>query len=65
MKGTQFSKYKTFIHNCFKIIPRQALHAKSLGFMHPITKEKLFFDSEMPDDMQEVLEKFRNYVQHH
>ena len=65
MKGTQFSKYKTFVHNCFKVIPRQALHAKSLGFIHPITKEKLFFDSEVPEDMQEVLERFRNYVQHH
>ena len=65
LKGTQFSKYKTFVQNCFKVLPRQALHAKSLGFVHPITKEALFFDSEMPEDMQQVLEKFRNYVQHH
>lgn len=65
MKGTQFSKYKTFVHNCFKIIPRQALHAKSLGFIHPMTKEKLFFDSELPQDMVDALEKWRNYVQHH
>jgi ribosomal large subunit pseudouridine synthase D (EC 5.4.99.-) len=65
MKGTQFSKYKTFVHNCFKIIPRQALHAKSLGFIHPVTKEKMFFDSKLPEDMVEVLEKWRNYVQHH
>jgi 23S rRNA pseudouridine1911/1915/1917 synthase len=65
MKGTQFSKYKTFVNNCFKVIPRQALHAKSLGFIHPVSKEKLFFDSETPADMVEVLEKFRNYVQHH
>ena len=65
MKGTRFSKYKTFVHNCFKIIPRQALHAKSLGFIHPVTKEKLFFDSELPDDMVQALEKWRNYVQHH
>jgi 23S rRNA pseudouridine1911/1915/1917 synthase len=65
MKGTQFSKYKTFIHNCFKAIPRQALHAKSLGFIHPVTKESLFFDSETPTDMVDVLDRFRNYVQHH
>ena len=65
LKGTQFSKYKTFVQNCFKILPRQALHAKSLGFIHPITKKEVFFDSEVPDDMQQVLEKFRNYVQHH
>ncbi len=65
LKGTQFSKYKTFVQNCFKVLPRQALHAKSLGFVHPITKEAIFFDSEMPEDMQQVLEKFRNYVQHH
>jgi 23S rRNA pseudouridine1911/1915/1917 synthase len=65
LKGTQFSKYKTFVHNCFKIIPRQALHAKSLGFTHPVTNKKLFFDSQVPDDMVQVLEKWRNYVQHH
>ncbi|MEN8249415.1 MAG: RluA family pseudouridine synthase [Bacteroidota bacterium] len=65
LKGTQFSKFKTFVQNCFKVIPRQALHAKSLGFIHPVTKEKLFFDSELPEDMQQVLEKWRNYVHHH
>jgi 23S rRNA pseudouridine1911/1915/1917 synthase len=64
VKGTQFSKYKSFVQNCFKVIPRQALHAKSLGFIHPITKEKMFFDSELPDDLSEVLEKWRSYVQH-
>lgn len=65
LKGTQFSKYKSFVQNCFKVIPRQALHARSLGFMHPVKKEKMFFDSELPEDMQQVLEKWRNYVQHH
>ncbi len=64
VKGTQFSKYKSFVDNCFKIIPRQALHALSLGFVHPVTKEKMQFNSELSDDMQEVLEKWRNYVQY-
>ncbi len=62
IKGTVFSKYKQFVHNCFELIPRQALHAKSLGFEHPITKERLFFDTDLPDDMKNVLEKWRNYV---
>jgi len=65
VKGTRFTKYKAFVHNCFKAIPRQALHAKSLGFIHPVTKEKLFFESDLPEDITEVLEKWRNYVQHH
>jgi 23S rRNA pseudouridine1911/1915/1917 synthase len=65
LKGTQFSKYKSFVQNCFKVIPRQALHAKSLGFVHPVTKEKIFFDSVLPADLTEVLEKWRNYVKHH
>jgi 23S rRNA pseudouridine1911/1915/1917 synthase len=64
MKGTQFSKYKSFVDNCFKILPRQALHAKSLGFIHPITKKKMYFESELPEDFQEVLEKWENYVQY-
>ena len=62
VKGTQFTKYKAFVQNCFKIIPRQALHAKSLGFIHPISKKEVFFDSELPEDMQEVLIKWENYV---
>jgi 23S rRNA pseudouridine1911/1915/1917 synthase len=64
LKGTQFSKYKSFVDNCFKIIPRQALHAKSLGFIHPKTKEKMQFESELPDDFRDVLEKWKNYIQH-
>lgn len=65
VKGTQFSKYKTFVQNCFNIIPRQALHAKSLGFIHPVTKEKMVFSSELADDMVTVIDKWRNYIQHH
>ena len=63
LKGTQFSKYKSFVENCFKIMPRQALHAKSLGFIHPISGEKMFFESELPADFAEVVEKWENYVQ--
>ncbi len=61
LKGTTFNKYKQFIDNCFEILPRQALHAKSLGFNHPVTNEYVFFDSELPDDMQQVIEKWRKY----
>lgn len=64
VKGTPFSKFKSFIDNCFKIIPRQALHAKSLGFVHPVTKKGMEFTSELPEDMKEVLDKWRNYVQY-
>lgn len=64
LKGTQFSKYKSFVENCFKIMPRQALHAKSLGFIHPITKKYMQFDSDLPKDFLEVLEKWENYVQY-
>lgn len=62
LKGTTFTKYKQFVNNCFKIIPRHALHAKSLGFIHPKTKKKLFFDSDLPDDFFNVLEKWRKYT---
>lgn len=65
LKGTVFSKYKQFVDNCFKIIPRQALHAKSLGFIHPTTQKFLQFDSELPSDFKEVLEKWENYVKNH
>jgi 23S rRNA pseudouridine1911/1915/1917 synthase len=64
LKGTIFSKYKQFVENCFKIIPRQALHAKSLGFVHPITKEFLQFDSELPTDFKEAIEKWEHYVKY-
>ncbi|MBL3654713.1 RluA family pseudouridine synthase [Fulvivirga sediminis] len=64
LKGTPFSKYKSFVDNCFKILPRQALHAKSLGFVHPVTKEFMQFNSELPEDFSQVLEKWRSYVQY-
>jgi 23S rRNA pseudouridine1911/1915/1917 synthase len=62
LKGTVFSKYKQFVENCFKVISRQALHAKTLGFEHPITKENLLFDTELPDDFEKVLKKWEGYV---
>ncbi|GEC79180.1 RluA family pseudouridine synthase [Flavobacterium aquatile] len=61
LKGTTFTKYKQFIDNCFKTLPRQALHAKTLGFIHPTTKEYMRFDTELPQDMHDVIEKWRNY----
>ena len=65
LKGTTFTKYKQFIDNCFKTLPRQALHAKTLGFEHPTTKEFLRFDTEIPSDIQECVEKWRNYAKSH
>lgn len=62
LKGTTFTKYKQFIQNCFSIIPRQALHAKELGFNHPVNDEYVQFNSELPDDFASVLEKWRGYV---
>ncbi len=62
LRGTTFTKYKQFIHNCFRILPRQALHAKTLGFLHPASGEPMLFDSELPSDMNLVIEKWRNYV---
>lgn len=62
LKGTTFSKYKQFIDNCFKIMPRHALHAKELGFVHPTTGKQMMFTSELPDDMTQVLEKWRVYL---
>lgn len=64
IKGTVFSKYKQFVQNCFEMIPRHALHAKSLGFIHPKTGNEMFFDTELPEDMSNVLEKWRHYVTH-
>ena len=65
LKGTTFTKYKQFIDNCFKTLPRQALHAKTLGFEHPVTKEFMRFDTELPQDMQECIEKWRVYSKSH
>jgi 23S rRNA pseudouridine1911/1915/1917 synthase len=64
LKGTTFSKYKQFVENCFRMIPRQSLHAKSLAFTHPTTREWMTFDSELPQDMKSVIEKWRNYAIH-
>ena len=62
LKGTHFSKYKQFVNNCFAICPRQALHAKTLGFVHPRTGKEMFFTSELPEDMTRLLEKWRAYI---
>ena len=62
LKGTHFSKYKQFVQNCFDICPRQALHAKTLGFIHPKTGDEMFFDSEIPTDMLLLIERWRNYI---
>jgi 23S rRNA pseudouridine1911/1915/1917 synthase len=64
IKGTVFTRYKQFVDNCFKIIPRQALHAKTLGFIHPATKKFIQFDSALPDDFKEVMEKWEHYVKY-
>lgn len=64
LKGTTFSKYKQFIDNCFKELPRHALHAKELGFKHPTTGKEMLFVSELPNDMNAVLEKWRNYIKY-
>ena len=64
LKGTTFTKYKQFVLNCFKICQRQALHAKSLGFSHPITGKDVNFDSELADDMQLLIEKWKGYAKH-
>ena len=65
LKGTTFTKYKQFIDNCFKALPRQALHAKTLGFIHPTTGEMMRFDTELPQDLQDCIEKWRNYSKSH
>ena len=64
VKGTTFTKYKQFVDNCFKILPRQALHAKTLGFEHPKTKDFMRFESKLPKDMEACIEKWRNYARH-
>ncbi|TDD95235.1 RluA family pseudouridine synthase [Flavobacterium cellulosilyticum] len=65
LKGTTFTKYKQFIDNCFKALPRQALHAKTLGFVHPTTGEMMRFDTELPQDFQDCIEKWRGYSKSH
>jgi 23S rRNA pseudouridine1911/1915/1917 synthase len=60
--GTTFNKYRQFVNNCFKILPRQALHAKTLGFTHPATGEEMLFSSELAQDMQDAIQKWRDYI---
>lgn len=62
LKGTTFTKYNQFVRNCFKLLPRHALHAKSLGFKHPGTGKQMYFDSPLPDDMMHVIDKWRGYT---
>jgi len=64
LKGTTFTKYKQFVENAFKVMPRQALHAKTLGFVHPVSKKQMRFDSEIPEDMANCIEKWRHYSKH-
>jgi RluA family pseudouridine synthase len=65
LKGTTFTKYKQFIDNCFKALSRQALHAKTLGFVHPTTGEMMRFDTELPQDLKDCIEKWRGYSKSH
>jgi len=62
LKGNNTAKYKQFIRNCFEICPRQALHAKTLGFVHPKTGKEMFFESPIPKDMNQLIEKWRHYI---
>ena len=64
LKGTTFTKYKQFVSNCFKVLPRQALHAKTLGFEHPVTGKQMSFNTDVPEDMQKCIEKWRHYAKH-
>ncbi len=62
LRGTTFTKYKQFVQNNFKILPRQALHAKSLGFIHPVSGKKMFFNSDLPEEIQTVIERWKVYT---
>ncbi|EZH72800.1 pseudouridine synthase [Aquimarina atlantica] len=62
LKGTTFTKYKQFVENCFKVLPRQALHARTLGFEHPVTKEHMHFETPIPEDMQQCIERWKKYA---
>jgi 23S rRNA pseudouridine1911/1915/1917 synthase len=64
LKGTTFTKYKQFVQNCFRILPRQALHAQTLGFQHPTQNKWLDFEAPIPEDMSVAIDKWRNYAQH-
>jgi len=62
LRGTHFARYKQFVYNCFALCPRQCLHARTLGFVHPVTKEACYFDSKIPEDMQAVIDRWRTYT---
>lgn len=62
LRGTTYTKYRQFVQNCFQLLPRQALHAKTLGFIHPSTGKAMLFESELPEDMQAVIDRWRNYI---
>jgi 23S rRNA pseudouridine1911/1915/1917 synthase len=62
LKGTSFTRYKQFVENCFDMIPGQALHAKSLGFIHPSTGQEMYFESDLPENFKLLVEKWRNYI---
>ena len=62
LRGTTFTKYRQFIENCFELMPRQALHARALGFVHPTTRREMTFESGLPDDFRAVLDKWDAYV---
>jgi len=64
LKGTTFTKYKQFVDNCFKLLPRQALHAQTLGFVHPISGKSMSFEAPLPNDMLTALDKWRHYAKH-
>lgn len=61
LKGTLYSKYKRFVENCFELMPRHALHAKTLGFIHPATGHRMFFENDIPEDLEAVIDKWRNF----
>lgn len=63
LRGTTYAKYRQFVHNCFDICPRQALHAKTLGFKHPRTGKEMFFDTDIPQDMQSLIARWRQYTE--
>ena len=64
LKGVNLPKYKQFVKNVFEVLPRHALHAHTLGFIHPTTKKEMYFESPMPEDMAEAVKKWRNYLEH-
>ena len=62
LRGTTFAKYRQFVQNCFDICPRQALHAKTLGFVHPRTGQEMFFDTDVPADMTNLIARWKQYI---